>query len=745
MTDTTRSSGAGPAGKPGANPDVSALNDASLGADPLAQARLAAVIFAARYHGVEMNPESLRLRPDEPAPSPPVLVEWLREAGLWVRGVPMNFRQLMKIDDPAPVVLLLDDGGAALVVGRDRERGLLLLRDPRGDGSTQVVAVDELGLKRVWGGATLLIRARRGGQEGEPVFNLGLIARLVWADKRIMRDIAISSITITILSLVPIFVVMRVIGTVLEYHGTATLDLVILLLIVAIGFEMALSWGRKLMEVILAAKLDSRLNLMIFDRLLSLPIEFFERQQAGELAYKVNQVNQVRDFLTGKLMNTFIDLFMLCILLPLIFFMNATLAWTVLIAAALIAAVIAAFLRPLAVMTGRTIAAESGKGSVLVESIYGIKTVKALALELTRATDWDRRVAEVAELHVEAGRLANWPATLAMPLQRYCTYGAITLGAYIALHTNNPVDAGSLTGFMMLGGRVAGPLVSLAGLMEDVQKAQAAIGQVGYVLNRPNEKHALTHGLRPRFEGEIEFDDVTFKYEGAKAPALDKMSFKIPAGTMLGLVGPLGLGQVHHHPPAAGHQPRLSGRHQDRRQRHARDQPAPHPQKFRHGAAGQLPVPRHGAGEHHRRPAGPVVRGCGTRRAPRRGGRVHRAHAQRLRHLHPGRLAQPFRRAETAPGHRPRPDLRPESADHGRGDLRPRPGERGAGERQHPAHRQGAHDGDRLAPPLLAARLRPDHGARPRPHHRYRHASRAGGALRHLPSSVVPAEPPPRA
>uniref|UniRef100_UPI003FD89B9F peptidase domain-containing ABC transporter n=1 Tax=Acidocella sp. TaxID=50710 RepID=UPI003FD89B9F len=121
--------------------------------------------------------------------------------------------------------------------------------------------------------------------------------------------------------------------------------------------------------------------------------------------------------------------------------------------------------------------------------------------------------------------------------------GAITLGAYIALHSNNPVDAGSLTGFMLLGGRVAGPLVSLAGLMEDVQKAQAAIGQVGYVLNRPNEKHALTHGLRPRFEGEIEFDDVTFKYEGAKAPALDKMSFKIPAGTMLGLVGRSGSGK----------------------------------------------------------------------------------------------------------------------------------------------------------------------------------------------------------
>jgi ABC-type bacteriocin/lantibiotic exporter with double-glycine peptidase domain len=228
----------------------------------------------------------------------------------------------------------------------------------------------------------------------------------------------------------------------------------------------------------------------------------------------------VRDFLTGKLMNTFIDMFMVVLLLPVLFYMSPTLTWTILIAAACIASIIAIFLRPLAIMTGRIIQAESQKGSVLVESIYGIRTVKALALEPTRAAEWDRRVAETAELHIEASKLANWPATLTMPFQRYSQFG-----------------------FMMLGGRVAGPLVSLSTLMEDVQRAQASIGQVGSVLNRPSERRALTHGLRPRFEGAIEFDDVTFRYEGTKTPALDKMTFKIPAGTMLGLVGRSGSGK----------------------------------------------------------------------------------------------------------------------------------------------------------------------------------------------------------
>ncbi len=543
MNDTARTPGAGAGSHGAANPDVAALDDAAINATPQTQARLAAVMNVARYHGVEMDLESLRLRPDEPAPSPPVLIEWLREAGLWARGVPMNFRQLIKIDDPAPIILLLDDGGAAIVVGRNKEKQLLFLRDPRGGPSDPVIAVDELRLKQVWSGGALLVRASRAGGGDEVVFNIGLIAKLVWGDRRILRDIAISSITLTILSLVPILIVMRTIGTVLQFHSKDTLNLIIVLLIIAVIFEMILSWGRKMMEVILAAKLDARLNLLIFDRLLSLPIEYFERNQAGETTYKINQIREVRQFLTGKLMNTFIDLFMLSILLPVLFYINATLAWTVVIAAALMAAIITMFLRPLAHKTGEVIQAESQKGSVLVETVYGIKTVKALALEPTRSADWDRRVAETAQLQIEINRLANWPATLSMPLQRYCMYGALTLGAYIAVHSNNAIDASALTGFMLLGGRVAGPLVSLAGIIEDVQKAQTSIGVVGSVLNRPNEKYALTHGLRPRFEGEIEFDDVVFKYEGAKTPALDKLSFRIPAGTMLGLVGRSGSGK----------------------------------------------------------------------------------------------------------------------------------------------------------------------------------------------------------
>src|SRR3984957_20999373 len=455
----------------------------------------------------------------------------------------LNFRQLMKIDSPAPILLLLSDGGAAIVVGRNREHDVLLVRDPRSPSTEPPVPVDELRLKQVWDGATLLVRSSREGRKEEEPFDLGLLTRLVWGEKSILRDVAIGSITITILSVLPVLMIMTTLNTVVMYQSINTLTLIVTILLIALGFEMLITWSRRMLLVILASRLDTRLNLAIFERLMTLPIDFFERNQAGELSYKITQLYRVREFLTGRMTTTFIDVMMVLLLLPVLFYMEATLAWTVLIAAGCITLVIAAFLGPLARMTDKLVQAESDKGSTLVESIYGIRTVKSLCLEGTRAAEWDQRVATVGDLNLRMGRLSNWPMVLVMPFEKYTQIGVLALGAYIALTSDNALSLGALIGFMMLGSRVAAPLVSLARLLQDVQEARVALAQVGWVLNRPTERRALTHGLRPKLKGAISFNDVTFKYEGTKTPALRKVCFSILPGTMLGLVGRSGSGK----------------------------------------------------------------------------------------------------------------------------------------------------------------------------------------------------------
>jgi subfamily B ATP-binding cassette protein HlyB/CyaB len=67
---------------------------------------------------------------------------------------------------------------------------------------------------------------------------------------------------------------------------------------------------------------------------------------------------------------------------------------------------------------------------------------------------------------------------------------------------------------------------------------------LGEVMNRAPEGRAGANGLRPLLEGEIQFDAVTFRYPGAQALALDKASFTIEPGTVVGIVGRSGSGKT---------------------------------------------------------------------------------------------------------------------------------------------------------------------------------------------------------
>jgi len=504
---------------------------------------LLAILAAGRYHGVELDPAAVRIDDAEATPSPAALVEWIRDSGMWAKAVRMSWRQLVRLDGTAPVVLLLSDGGAGLMVGVDPVRNVVLLKDPRAPQSDPPVEVDELRLSQVWRGEALLIRAERSETEDDAPFTMGLLFKMVMRERKIMRDIGVASVTLTVLTILPILLVMTVVDQVLAHHNMSTLVLVTAIIIVAVLFETLIDFAKGIAVVVLATRLDARLNLLIFRRLLRLPLTFFEKVPSGEVGYRIGQIYRVRSFLTGRLLSTFIDLSMLLLLLPLMFYMNATLSWAVLAAATLIALIIAAFLHPIRVLSGRQAAAESAKAGVMIETVYGIRTVKSLAIEPQRNTAWDAEVANASDLAMRAGKLANWPQVLVKPLQRFIQVGVILLGAYIALTSNNAMAVGGLFAFTMLAMRVSGPLVGFAQLMQDFEEVRAAMGMVTGIMNHAPEIRGLDRGVRPRFEGAIVFDSVSFTYDGSKTPALDEVSFSVPAGTMLGVVGRSGSGK----------------------------------------------------------------------------------------------------------------------------------------------------------------------------------------------------------
>ena len=105
------------------------------------------------------------------------------------------------------------------------------------------------------------------------------------------------------------------------------------------------------------------------------------------------------------------------------------------------------------------------------------------------------------------------------------------------------MTVGQLIAFNMLSGRVSQPMVRMAQLWQDFQQAGVSMKRLGDILNSPTEKPAGGHANLPALRGEVQFQNVNFRYPGSERRALSNLSFKASAGQRIGVVGRSGSGK----------------------------------------------------------------------------------------------------------------------------------------------------------------------------------------------------------
>lgn len=544
----------------------------------------ALVVLASRLGlSISLDEVLRRFSPEPGEPATKTLVALAREIGLEAKSLRVTFAELPRLKKTLPAILRAKDGGALLLEDARSDPMLgsvAIIRDPSApDG--EVVAIEELRLAEVWEGEVVLVKRGRASEEDQRPFGLGWLVNAIFREKALLRSILAAAFVNTIFVVSPPFILMLTIDRVMVNHTYQTLMVLTGVVLFTIVFEMALMYLRNVLTQSVQTRIDGRLTLHMLEKLLNLPMDYFETNPTGRIITKLQQVWHIRAFLTGQLFGTFLDAVPLFGILPVLFLLEWHLALFVVALSILTFLTIWFFLGPIFRLHRLYIVAEQGKYAHLVETIYGIRTIKSMSLEARRRKEWDHHTAECVEKYHAVGMMTNYPKTLTIPFERTIYLGSLLLGAYMILagaDTNvtsasaqgpgnitlpagtvlpNGVTLpgiwsilpsttllpGALVAFAMLAGRLSQPLLQLARLQHDLGEVNGAIHQIASVLNAPPEI-MRENGLRLPIKGEVEFKDVRFRYNPDAPYALDGVSFKVPKGTVLGIMGRSGSGKT---------------------------------------------------------------------------------------------------------------------------------------------------------------------------------------------------------
>lgn len=497
----------------------------------------------AQHHGLPVNPERLidefALGAEEPGNN--LIIRMAADIGMKAKASRLSWQGLNAQTGVFPLMARLSGGQMVIIVGVRAEQEEVAVLNPA-SGNPGVVMVKRADFAQRWDGEVIFIKRQHRLSDPNQPFGLTWFLPEILKQKAAFRDIFIAAIAMHILSLASPMFFQLVIDKVLTHQSITTLWVLAIGIVMALLFEAVLGYVRQMLTLAASNKIDMRLTRRTFAQLLALPIDFFETQTAGIITRHMQQLEKIRSFLTGRLFMTGLDLIALVIFLPVLFSYSFKLAMLVLGFTLLIALVVMLMVPPFQRRLQELYKAEGMRQAMLVETIHGMRTVKALAIEPNQRRDWDQRSAESITMHYRVGRVSIAGNTITDFLGKLLPVTIIVIGAQSVF--DQTLTVGALIAFQMLSQRVTQPLIALVGLVNEYQETALSVKMLGEVMNRAPEGRAGAGGLRPVLNGEIKFEDVTFRYPGSQTNALDRTAFTVKPGTVVGIVGRSGSGKT---------------------------------------------------------------------------------------------------------------------------------------------------------------------------------------------------------
>lgn len=453
-----------------------------------------------------------------------------------------------------PMILLRQNGGGCIVLSRrihtneenQRELRFQLIMPEVSDKAVEMSLAE---LNEIYAGFAVMAKPAavldERASEMLPEVKGHWLFSTLWRYRRYYRSAAIAAVLINVLALSSIFFTMNVYDRVVPNQAFVTLWSLAIGVTIAMIFEAITRFVRAHLLDMAGKKADLVLGSMLFRQALSIQMEH-KPASSGTFANQIREYESVRDFVASATLAAISDLPFILMFVGVIFFISGPLAIIPLMMIPLIIIVSAAIQWPLARIMKENLRDASLKQGVLIESVEGMETLKAVGGEAHMQRRWENFSALQSANSMKSKRYSTLATGVVTFLQQFQTVMLVVAGVYLI--NAGTFTMGAMIATVMLASRATGPLGQVIGLAVRYQQAKAALTSLNKLMEMPVDRDSSkTYLTDPPLTGEISLSNVSFSYPAPpmkpNPEILKDISLTIKAGERVAILGRIGSGK----------------------------------------------------------------------------------------------------------------------------------------------------------------------------------------------------------
>jgi len=377
----------------------------------------------------------------------------------------------------------------------------------------------------------------------QKIFNLNWFWPAIQKYKVVLIQVLIASFVVQLFTLGNPLLIQVIIDKVISQRSLDTLQVLGVALLFVTLLEGILGSLKTFLFAETTNRIDQKLGSEVIDHLLRLPLNYFDKRPVGELGSRVDELEKIREFLTGQALSTILDAIFSVIYIVVMFIYSSLLTLIALIVVPIQIA-ITLLGAPLFRRQFRQAAEENAKTkSHLVEVITSIQTVKSQNIETISRWKWQKLYSKYIARTFERTISGTTIGQISQVLQKISQLLVLWVGATLVL--KGQLTLGQLIAFRIISSYVTQPLLRLSTIWQNIQELRVSFERLGDVIDTPQESNELDKQKisMPPVYGKVGFEDVTFSFDKSKSNVLDKVSFEIDKGQFVGIVGESGSGK----------------------------------------------------------------------------------------------------------------------------------------------------------------------------------------------------------